>query len=137
MEHFTLEQDIKVFYVTAKSFPEGIMEAHEKLYSMVPFANNGRRYFGVSRPENNTGIVYRAAAEELFQNEAEQHDCETLVIRKGKYLSITVHNYTKDVSQIGKAFQQILFQTGLDPEGYCVEWYLNDKDVKCMIRLKS
>jgi hypothetical protein len=24
----------------------------------------------------------------------------------------------------------------LDPEGYCVEWYFNDRDVKCMIRLK-
>jgi hypothetical protein len=28
METITIDNDIKVFYTTAKSFPEGIMEAH-------------------------------------------------------------------------------------------------------------
>jgi hypothetical protein len=33
METITIDNDIKVFYTRAKSFPEGIMEAHEKLCS--------------------------------------------------------------------------------------------------------
>ena len=34
----TLEKDIKVFYVTATSFPQGIGEAAQKLHSLFPFS---------------------------------------------------------------------------------------------------
>ena len=136
METFILENDIKVFYVTATSFPDGIKEAHEKLHSLIPFSKE-RRYFGVSRPENNSHIVYRAAAEEMKEGEAEKLNRKTLVLKKGKYISLTVKDYMKDLSSIEQAFKQLLSYPSLDPQGYCVEWYLNEKDVKCMIRLKD
>jgi len=65
METLLLDKDIKVFYITAKSFPDGISEAHQKLHSLIPFSKN-RKYFGLSPPENEHGtIIYRAADEEL------------------------------------------------------------------------
>lgn len=136
METSFLERDIKVFYVTADAFPQGVLAAHEKLHSMVPFSTQ-RAYFGISRPENGSGIVYKAATEETFHGEAEQYKCNTLILKKGKYLQIMVKNYMKDIPAIGKAFDKLREQPGLDPQGYCVEWYLNDKDVKCMIRLEK
>ena len=136
METTILENNIKVFYVTATSFPDGIKEAHEKLHSLIPFSKE-RKYFGVSRPENNSDIVYRAAAEEMKEGEAEKLNCKTLVLKKGKYISFTVNDYMQDLSSIERAFKQLLSHPGLDPQGYCVEWYLNEKDVKCMIRLKD
>jgi hypothetical protein len=136
METTILENDIKVFYVTATSFPDGIKEAHEILHSLIPFSKE-RKYFGVSRPENNSDIVYRAAAEEMKEGEAEKLNCKTLVLKKGKYISLTVNDYMKDLSSIERAFKQLLSYPGLDPQGYCVEWYLNEKDVKCMIHLKD
>jgi len=136
METSFLERDIKVFYVTADAFPQGVLAAHQKLHSMVPFSTK-RAYFGISRPENGGDIVYRAATEETFHGEAEQYKCDTLILKKGKYLQMVVKNYTKDVQSIGRAFGKMLQQPGLDPKGYCVEWYLNDKDVKCMIRLEK
>ena len=51
----------------AKSFPEGILEAHQTLHALVPYSQN-RKYFGISRPENGN-IVYKAAAEELIEGE--------------------------------------------------------------------
>ena len=63
MEEITINEDIKILYVTAKSFPQGIQEATDKLQKIVPFSAN-RNYFGVSRPENGGKIVYRAATEE-------------------------------------------------------------------------
>jgi predicted transcriptional regulator YdeE len=135
METTTLDKDIKVFYLTATSFPEGIKEAHEKLHSLVPFSTN-RKYFGISRPENGI-IVYKAAAEEMAEGEAEGLKLDTVIIKKGKYISIAINNFIKDIESIGRAFQQLLSSPGLDPDGYCVEWYLNGKDVKCMVRLKE
>ncbi|HEX2968751.1 MAG TPA: hypothetical protein VHO46_06565 [Bacteroidales bacterium] len=130
-----LDKDIKVFYVTADSFPEGIGEATQKLHSLFPFTK-GRRIFGLSRPENNEVIVYRAAAEEMYEGESEKLKCDTLIIPKGKYISIEVVDFRKDVMSIDRAFQQLLKQTDLDPDGYCVEFYASDKEaVTCMIRL--
>lgn len=136
METSFLEKDIKVFYVTASSFPQGVLAAHQHLHSMVPFSTK-RGYFGISRPENGGEIVYKAATEETFHGEAEQYKCDTLILKKGKYIQTVVKDYTKDIQSIGRAFGKLLEQPGLDPQGYCVEWYLNDKDVKCMIRLEK
>ncbi len=131
----TLNNDIKVFYIAAKSFPDGIMDAHQRLHTLVPFSM-GRKYFGISRPENGV-IVYKAAAEELHEGEAEELNCNTMIIENGNYISILVTDYLKDIPLIDAAFKELLKQPELDPNGYCVEWYFNEKDVTCMIRLKD
>jgi len=102
---------------------------------MVPFTTS-RRYYGLSRPENGT-IVYRAAAEELWVGEGKKLKCDTIVIRKGNYICLTVHDYMKHVHLIRDAFDELLSSPELDPQGYCVEWYISEQDVKCMIRLKQ
>jgi predicted transcriptional regulator YdeE len=137
METFSLDSDIKVFYVTAASFPEGILDAHVQLHKLVPFAID-RNYFGLSRPEDNGGIIYRAAAEEKTPGETEKYHLDTLTLKKGKYIYKMVMDFRNDQGSIERAFQELLTSPGLDPQGYCVEWYANDKEeVRCMIRLKD
>ena len=51
METTIVDKDIKVFYKTAKSFPDGVLSAHQTLHALIPFTTD-RRYFGISRPEN-------------------------------------------------------------------------------------
>jgi hypothetical protein len=135
MEEIMLDQDIKVFTIAARSFPEGVMEAHTKLHSMVPFSSE-RRYFGLSRPENGQ-IVYKAAAETLTQDETQEINLENMVIKRGTYMSIMIEDFMKDIQRIGEAFKEILTHPAIDPEGYCVEWYIKDKDLKCMVRLNK
>lgn len=135
METITIYNDIRVFYITAESFPNGVLTAHQKLHSLLPFTTN-RKMFGISRPENGV-IVYRAAAEEITPGEAEQFNCDSLILKKGKYISNTIHDFMKDISSIGNTFREMLETPGLDPEGYCVELYFNEKDVQCMIRLQD
>lgn len=133
METIFLANDIKVLYVTASSFPEGIMAAHQKLHSMIPFSTE-RKYFGISPPENGV-IAYKAAAEEMQEGEAERLHCDTMILAKGNYTCIMVHDYMQDTQSIRKAFDQLLSHPGIDPNGYCVEWYTSPKDVRCMVRL--
>ena len=52
-----------------------------------------------------------------------------------KDLLFSINNYMKDIPAIGNAFQQLTALPDIDAQGYCVEWYLNDKDVKCMVRI--
>ncbi len=132
METITVDKDIKVFYKTAKTFPDGVLEAHQTLHALIPFTTE-RRYFGISRPENGA-IVYRAAAEELVEGEGEKLNCDTMTLKKGNYISLTIHDLMKDIPAIQRTFNQLLAQPGLDPQGYCVEQYI-DKDMLCMIRL--
>ncbi|OIQ96033.1 hypothetical protein GALL_220320 [mine drainage metagenome] len=133
MKEFILENDISVFCVPAQSFPEGVLEAHQKLHSIIPFSTE-RKYFGLSRPEKNV-ITYKAAAEELITGELNKHNLEKFVIRKGKYHSITIQNFMQNIPAIGKAFETILSHHDIDPNGICVEWYVNEKDVQCMVRI--
>src|SRR6186713_1958408 len=128
METFKLDQDINVLYITATSFPEGIMAAHEKLHSIIPFTTD-RRYFGLSRPEQGGDIIYRAAAEELEKGEVEKYHLEKLTIKKGNYISAVVHDYMKNPLSLQTTFEELLSDPNIDHEGYCVEWYLSKDDV--------
>jgi len=135
MEITIIEKDIKVFYITAASFPEGIQDAHERLHAIIPFSKE-RRYFGISRPEMGV-IVYKAAAEELERDKVKNIHCESSIIEKGKYRAITILNYQNDAEGITKAFEELISYSDIDPNGYCIEWYQGDKDVKCMVRLET
>jgi len=133
METRTINQDIKVMYIAATSFPDGVLAAHQQLHALIPYSDD-RKYFGLSRPENGQ-IIYKAAAEELKTGEAEKLNLETLILKKGKYISLTIHDFMKDIPAIQKAFNQLLEYPGIDPQGYCVEQYIDQKDLICMVRL--
>lgn len=137
MENYNLDQDIRVMYITAVSFPEGICDAYKQLHALLP--SQERHFFGISRPEGGLkNIVYKAAAQQLNENEALEYGLESQVIPKGMYLSIYITDYAKDDRQIGMAFEQLLSNLAvLDPNGYCIEMYIGKNDVRCMIRVNA
>ena len=134
METFPLDHDIHVFCVPARSFPEGVQQAHQTLHGLVPFSPD-RKYFGLSWMGADGQIEYKAAAEEREPGELSQHGLEEFTIRKGTYQAITVHDFMRDIPAIGNAFQLLLRHPNLDQKGACVEWYLSDQDCRCMVRL--
>jgi len=134
METFNLANDIKVVYVQADSFPNGIMAAHQKLHSLVPDIKH-RRVFGISRPDG-AGIIYKAAAELKEADRFNHSDLQIFTIKKGEYLAELITDFMNDVPQIGNTFQKLIRQPDIDPEGYCLEEYINEKDVRCMVGIK-
>jgi hypothetical protein len=131
MENYLLQHDINIICITAESFPAGILPAFEKLHHL---AAGERKSYGISRPDKNT-IIYKAGAEELSAGEAEKLRLEKFVLKKGNYISIDIPDFMKNVPAIGKAFEQLLADPRIDKEGACIEWYFNEKDVKCMVRI--
>ena len=96
-----------------------------------------RQFFGISYPETPSKIIYKAAVEESYPGEGEKLGCETFIIKKGQYISIYIKDFMKDIPKIGQSFQELLADERIDPNGCCVEEYINDKDVRCMVRLKG
>ncbi|HLK29207.1 MAG TPA: hypothetical protein VKT28_11570 [Puia sp.] len=134
MEKYHIDRDIKVFCVTAVSFPLGVGGAFTKLLSFLPQPNN-RLLYAISRPNEKGEIIYKAAAEESFAGEGAKYGCETFVIKKGEYWSEFLPDWRKDESSVGKTFQQLLKHPALDRNGYCLEIYPNEKDIRCLVPL--
>ena len=133
MEKYTIENDIPCYRIKASSFPEGVLAAHQQLHALFPYSA-GRRYYGISRPEGKGQIAYWAAAEKL-SGDAPAQTLETFIIPKGQYTGTDILQFRKDIPAIGRTFQQLLTDPQIDPNGFCLEWYYNMDDVRCMVKL--
>lgn len=135
MDTFTLDNDIVVCAVKAKSFPDGIMAAFGELSAKLPDAQARGMYYGLSRPEDGEPVVYYAAAEEKEAGEAQKLGMKSITIKKGTYIYKDISDYMQDLPAIGKTFMEMIHNPDVDPDGYCVEMYKSQKDVRCMVRL--
>lgn len=135
METYQKDNDRTVFCISAKSFPDGIMEAYQKLHSIFPL-EPGRDYYGISYMDHGK-TVYKAAVGLKDPKEAGDIKLETFIIRKGKYTGKVIENYMDDIPAIGRTFQVLLDNPNIDPRGYCLEEYFNEKDVRCLVKLKD
>ena len=135
MEKEIFENDMTVFCVTAESFPEGIKETFDKLKPLFKIKSK-RKVFGISWAESGR-IVYKAGAEMAGEDDAEYSGFETMILRKGNYICATINDFMNNIPKIGTTFTELLKYPGIDPNGYCIEWYFNPNDVKCMVRLKD
>ena len=133
-KEYFIEKDIKVLCVMASSFPEGVQKAHQKLHSMLSSSEH-RMFYGISYADKNGAIIYKAAAEELNDGEAERFELETFIIRKGAYISELLKDWRKEEALVGKTFKKLLSDPRIDKNGHCLEVYLNDKDMRCMVPL--
>jgi predicted transcriptional regulator YdeE len=129
-EVIEIKESIQVFCVTADSFPQGIVPAHTKLHTVVPL-NVNRQYFGISW--GGEQITYKAAATEVLENELKDKGLEKFTIRSGKYL-VTTAETPQDIQE---AFPKLLQDPRVDPQGYCVEKYLADNKIQCMVTLQD
>jgi len=131
---FSLEKDLNIFCVKAKSFPFDIRDAFSELIFKLDAGPEGRTFFGISYQDSFGEIVYKASVLESFEGEGKELGYENFTIPKGEYLSIRIPDWKKDKTQIGTAFRE-LTSTLFDFTFPCVEWYLGN-DVLCMVKLK-
>lgn len=136
MEPYFITHDIHLCCFPASSFPDGVMDAFKKLHTKVP-NQNGRRLFGISWPDGKGSMVYKAAIEEISPGETEDLGAETYTLKKGEYLSLTVHNFMDDIPSIGKAFRTLVDAPGVHPNTIGVEEYLSGTEVRCMVPMMA
>ena len=135
MEKYEVKQDVALICYEAKSFPDGITEAFNKLQSSLPNCSE-RTWYGISKP-NGGEIIYKAAVTELSDMEAEENSFESFTVTKGTYLTETLTGWRENTQIIGATFDKLLQDPQLDPSSSCVEWYLSDDKLTCMVKLKT
>ena len=134
MEKYILPDDVKVFGIQVKSFPDGIGEAFDSLVKILPGGFN-RSYYGISYMKDGA-MVYIAAAEEKDKGEAQKYNCERYTVEKGEYLTETLKDWRKKTDCIGDMFHRMMRDSHVDKTKPCVEWYKNDDEMLCMVRSK-
>jgi len=134
MKPYFLTSDINVICVTASSFPEGIKDAYHRLSSLIG-ATGTRKFFGISYGDGDKNIIYKAAAEETSEGEAAKLGCERFTIQKGEYISEYIADFMKHIPAMGESFREMCRDPRIDSNGYCVEMYIDNGDVICMVKL--
>lgn len=135
MKNIILSNDIKVYYIQAKSFPEGITDAFRALEKSGENFKD-RPYFGISSMKGSE-IIYRAGIQILNEEEEKKIGQNIFIIPKGEYSTMNIKNFRKNISEIAETFKVLLTTPGADMEFPCIEWYENHEDVLCMVKLKK
>lgn len=136
MEIINRSKNQNVLCVKADKFPEGIKDAFDKLYSGITNPDK-RTFYGISYMGENGEIIYKAAANELSEKESEETGLERFTIEIGDYISKRIEDFMNNIPKIGETFNELFKDERIDKDkGYCLEEYVNDKDVICMIKLK-
>ena len=132
MENLTLKNDLNVFGFQVKTFPEGIKEAFDTLVEMLPDGLD-RSYYGLSYMQDDN-VLYFATALEQYAGEAERYNCERYLIEKGDYTTQTIHDWMHKTHTIKDIFEEMLKDEIPDVQRPCIEWYVNDDEMICMVK---
>ncbi len=135
MEHYQLENDLTLFYAKANTFPEGVMDAYQRLHEWVKTPDT-RNIYGISYFIPG-GIEYLAAAVEEYPGEGAVLGCETYLLPAGTYISEYVEDFRTDMGVFTRIFNEMTSRPDIDPQGCCVEMYIGEHSVRCMVRLKD
>jgi hypothetical protein len=135
MEFIDIPHDIKVFGHQVHTFPNGVGDAFDAIVERVE-GGFSRPFYGLSRMEGNR-VIYLAAAIEKHPKEGKQLGYEEYVIQKGKYAAIKVTDWHSKLSSLPGIFSELMKMEGLDPQNWAVEWYKDDDELVCMLRMKD
>lgn len=136
MEIQILGRDLCVFYKEVKNYPEGVAATFHALENLHPSICE-RSFFGISYEQKNQFPIYWAAVEENYQGEGARYGCTSFVIRRGTYLTETIPDFMRNITSIPNAFSTLLSDPRRDEKFPCIEWYKNDLEMTCMVKLKS
>ena len=133
MEKYNLPNDLEVFGVLVKTFPDGIGEAFDALVKKI--GGFDRPYYGISYLKDGA-MVYLATALEKNKGEAEKYNCERYTIEKGEYLMTTVYEWRRKTGSINEVFREMMKDKRIDNTKPAVEWYKDDNEMACMVKTK-
>ena len=136
MKPHILKNDLKVFGVEVKDFPNGVGEAFDRLVKMFP-AGDKRSYYGIFQMDKNGRMLYYATAEEIHDGEAEKYKCDQHTIEKGEYLAETIQGWQKKTHCIKDVFQELIRDQRVDKMKPGIEWYKDAKEMICMVKMNS
>lgn len=133
METIRLSDAVQLIGFQVKSFPMGVGDAFDKLEQMV---GSDRPYYGLSKM-SGTGVLYIAAALKKSTNESSVLKLNDYTVPNGEYAVRLIKDWRRNLNAIPHVFGDLLKTEGIDETAFCVEWYKNDDEMLCMVKLAN
>lgn len=132
MEKYIQQEDIKLYGIHVKTFPEGIKESFDIL--MEAFGDS-QSYYGVSWVSKDGSIQYYSSVSVPDCSEAKPAIYERLIISKGNYTISTIFDWLSKTDSVKDVFHELLGGACPCKERPCIEWYKSDEEMLCMVRM--
>lgn len=136
METFNLINDVKVFGLQVQTFPSGIDEAFNELIKKTGDCAGARAYYGISEFKDGK-MRYYAMAGEKYTGEAEKYNYEKLAIEKGEYLTSSIQEWRKKTECIKDVFYEIIQDPRVNKTKPAIEWYKDDNEMICLVKMND
>ena len=135
MENYFIPTNLKVMGLVVKNFPDGIGEAFHSLMNTIP-GEFSRPYYGIAECIEGK-MIYKAAALEKEEGEAEKLQLERYFIPKGVYLAEKVSDWRSKTECIKDVFGEMYKDERADHNQPSIEVYQNEKDMLCLVKVKE
>jgi hypothetical protein len=66
--------------------------------------------------------------------EASQYNLDRYTIERGHYITFTLNDWRKKTDTIKDIFNVLLQNKAADHSKPCIEWYMNDQVMLCMVK---
>jgi hypothetical protein len=129
---YEFTDDIRVLYVQAEKFPEGITDAFYKLEALTGDLKDHHVY-GITECTGEK-LIYMACIKESFAGQAEQYGLPVYTIPKGQYLYYTLTNWRENIGQIPVLFDEFNTLPNVKKQTICLEDYLSDGAMWAMVQ---
>lgn len=128
-------EDLKLMYVEALTFPNGITEAWNKLEQILK-SLKGRKFYGSSQCIN-VKMEYRACVIPLDDDEPKILGLETFIISASNYAVKKLKNWAKQLQLIPEIFDELSSKHTVKKGSPFLEYYKSEKDVLLMVPITS
>lgn len=136
INHWFQEASLTLIVEKADDFGKGIAESFVRLADKLNTPGQRRECYGIITKENGN-LEYYAAFTELYEKEAEDKKLPKRILESGKYVSIVIHEWNKNLLHIGPTFDQILKSGLADANKPCIEFYKSEQELVCMVQAKQ
>ena len=127
--------ELKLMYVKAELFPEGIKAAWDKLYSSVN-SFKGRKCYGTSQCIG-TNIEYRACVVQLDGDEPGKLGLESFTIPASNYAAKKLMDWQSQLPRIPEIFDELSSKHEIRKDVPFLEYYKSDTELILMVPVKT
>ena len=133
MENISIRHlgDLKLMYVQASSFPDGIQDAWDKLEKTLD-TMKGRKFYGTSHYENGK-MIYRACVIPVDDAEVLKLGLKTFTVPPGEYAAAKLMNWSSQIQKIREIFTELNNNYSANPDLPNIEFYKSSKELILML----
>lgn len=133
IESYVIASPILLWIFPAENFGEGIAQSFVQLANNLGHQGEKRDCYGIVTKEEEA-MVYYAGMSPLPADNDRPNTLKTYEILAGSYAMIRISDWNQNLLHIGPTFDQILKSGLVNPSSPCIEYYISENELYCMVQ---